>query len=261
MCRGGYRRGGAPLRGLCGAGAEDRAAVLPALFAAFSRSDRRSSFTCSNCADRTFHFECAVARYRSHRRRARVDPPLQIRPRTFTSAIRSPQWLRRGLDDERIRAQPLRFSRACAAAPRAAARTGVQSGRSAGASSSPPQAGAPVLRCLRRTRYTTTQTRLDRDAAHGKLARRLPRATHFRACKAAISSSWTTSSPPARPWRNARASSAQPAPPPCASSPSRAADSHHALHSWAFSTNHPSLRARSASSRRASGRSARAAAR
>ena len=113
-----------------------------------------------NCADRTLHFDCAVARYlsrgvvREFVHRFKYDRHFYLRhPLT--------DWLAETLDDERIRAQPIdalvpvplhsarfrerEFNQADVLAELLAARTGT-----------------PLLRALDRIRYTTTQTRLDR---------------------------------------------------------------------------------------------------
>ena len=118
------------------------------------------AFTCANCADRTLHFDCAVARYlsrgvvREFVHRFKYDRHFYLRhPLT--------DWLAETLDDERIRAQPIdalvpvplhrarfrerEFNQADVLAELLAARTGT-----------------PLLRALDRIRYTTTQTRLDR---------------------------------------------------------------------------------------------------
>ena len=119
-----------------------------------------SKFSCANCADRQFHFECAVSRYRAtgvvrefvHRfkygREFHLRHPLA-------------DWLADTLDDDRIRARPFdciipvplhprrkrerEFNQAEVLARLLATRT-----------------GRPMRDCLRRVRYTTTQTRFDR---------------------------------------------------------------------------------------------------
>ena len=118
-------------------------------------------FTCSNCADRTFHFECAVAKYRA----TGVVRELVHRFK-YNSCVylRQPlaDWLEATLADERIREQacdwlvpvPLHsarfrereFNQAEVLAKLLAARAGMR-----------------VLPALQRIRYTTTQTRLDRE--------------------------------------------------------------------------------------------------
>jgi ComF family protein len=118
------------------------------------------AFTCGNCADRTLHFDCAVARYlsrgvvRDFVHRFKYDRHFHLRhPLT--------DWLAEALDDDRIRAKPIdalvpvplhsvgyrerEFNQADVLAALLAARTGT-----------------PLLRALERIRYTTTQTRLDR---------------------------------------------------------------------------------------------------
>lgn len=120
------------------------------------------AFTCSNCADRVFHFECAVARYRS----TSVVRELIHRfkyERTFYLRHPLAQWLRESLDDERIRAQPFDY---LVPVPLHAARQREREFNQAEelARLVSTETKKPVLRCLRRIRYTTTQTRLDREA-------------------------------------------------------------------------------------------------
>jgi competence protein ComFC len=119
------------------------------------------AFTCANCGDRKFHFTCAVTRLMSHGvvrefiHRFKYD-------REFFLRRPLADWAAEGLEDERIRAQPFdclvpvplhsarkrerEFNQAEALAELLGQRTGV-----------------PVYRALKRTRYTTTQTRLDRQ--------------------------------------------------------------------------------------------------
>lgn len=117
-------------------------------------------FTCANCCDRRFHFDCAVARFRS---RGVVRDFIHRFKYDREFFLRHPlaEWAAEGLRDERIAAQPFdflvpvplhsarqrerEFNQAEAIAELLAKRTGVE-----------------VYRALKRVRYTTTQTRLDR---------------------------------------------------------------------------------------------------
>jgi len=118
------------------------------------------TFTCSNCADRQFHFACAVARYRSegivrdfiHRfkyfREFRLRHPLAA-------------WAAEGLQDDRIRTQsvdalvpvPLFVARERHREFNQAAELARLLGKGA---------GIPVCDCLLRTRNTTSQVTYDR---------------------------------------------------------------------------------------------------
>lgn len=122
--------------------------------------DITGSFTCSNCADRKFHFDCAVAPYRAHDvvrefiHRFKYERQYHLRHQLAA-------WAAAGLDDDRIRAQafdafvpvplhPARrrereFNQAEVIARLLSRRTGV-----------------PMRDAIQRTRFTTTQTRLDR---------------------------------------------------------------------------------------------------
>jgi ComF family protein len=117
-------------------------------------------FTCANCCDRRFHFDCAVAPFRS---RGVVRDFIHRFKYDRQFFLRHPlsDWAAEGLRDERIAAQPFdflvpvplhparqrerEFNQAEAIAELLAKRTGVE-----------------VYRALKRIRYTTTQTRLDR---------------------------------------------------------------------------------------------------
>ncbi len=123
--------------------------------------DISSEFTCANCADRTLHFDCAVARYlsrgvvREFVHRFKYDRHFYLR-RPLTN------WLAETLDDERIRAQPIG---ALVPVPLHSARFREREFNQADvlAELLGKRAGLPVLRALERIRYTTTQTRLDRQ--------------------------------------------------------------------------------------------------
>ena len=122
--------------------------------------DISSEFTCANCADRTLHFDCAVARYlsrgvvREFVHRFKYD-------RHFYLRLPLTDWLAETLDDERIRAQPID---ALVPVPLHSARFREREFNQADvlAELLGKRAGLPVLRALDRIRYTTTQTRLDR---------------------------------------------------------------------------------------------------
>lgn len=120
------------------------------------------SFRCSNCADRTLHFDCAVARYRSTGIVRELIHRFKYE-RTFYLRHPLAQWMSEALDDERIRAQRCDY---LVPVPLHSARQREREFNQAEelAQLIAARAGAPVLRCLRRVRYTTTQTRLDREA-------------------------------------------------------------------------------------------------
>jgi ComF family protein len=117
-------------------------------------------FVCSNCEGRELHFECAVAPYRSHGIVRDLIHAFKYERRLY---LRGPlaAWLAEALLDPRITGRPFaalvpvplhhirfrerEFNQAAELARLLSRRTGV-----------------PVWDCLRRTRYTTTQTKLDR---------------------------------------------------------------------------------------------------
>jgi ComF family protein len=118
-------------------------------------------FTCANCTDRTFHFDCAVARYLS---RGVVREFIHRFKYDRTFYLRHPlaAWLAETLEDERIHAQPFD---AFVPVPLHSARFRERDFNQAEvlADLLSKRSGQPVLKALQRIRYTTTQTRLDRE--------------------------------------------------------------------------------------------------
>ena len=120
-----------------------------------------SEFTCSNCEGRRFHFDCAVSRYRSTGivrdlvHRFKYDRCLYLRQPLA-------EWLAETLDDERITAHPFDW---LVPVPLHAARRREREFNQADelAQLVAARHGERVLHALRRVRYTTTQTRLDRE--------------------------------------------------------------------------------------------------
>jgi ComF family protein len=118
-------------------------------------------FTCYQCRERKVHFDCAVSRYRS---RGVVREFLHRFKYEKAFFLRHPlaDWMAEALEDERIaghnfeafipvplhsaRFREREFNQAEVLADLLAKRT-----------------GKPVLRALKRIRYTSTQTRLDRE--------------------------------------------------------------------------------------------------
>ncbi len=119
-----------------------------------------SEFTCSNCEGRRFHFDCAVSRYRSTGivrelvHRFKYDRCLYLRQPLS-------QWLAETLDDARITAHRFDY---LVPVPLHAARMRDREFNQAEvlARLVAERHGERVLHALRRVRYTTTQTRLDR---------------------------------------------------------------------------------------------------
>ena len=119
------------------------------------------TFTCSNCEDRRFHFDCAVSRYRSDGvvrelvHRFKYDRCLYLRQ---TLA----EWLAETLDDARITAHPFDY---LVPVPLHAARQRDREFNQAAllAELLAERHGETVLHALKRIRYTTTQTQLDRE--------------------------------------------------------------------------------------------------
>jgi len=119
------------------------------------------NFTCVNCGDRRFHFDCAVSRYRSTGLVRELIHRFKY-DRTFYLRGTLAEWLAETLDDVRIRVQPYDYLVPVPLHPaRMREREFNQADVLARLISS--RAERPVLTALRRIRYTTTQTRLDRE--------------------------------------------------------------------------------------------------
>ena len=119
-----------------------------------------SEFTCANCADRTLHFDCAVSRYlsrgvvREFVHRFKYDRHFYLRHPLAA-------WAADALDDARLRATPIdAFVPVPLHPTRQREREFNQAEEIARLLGR--RAGIPLLPALRRIRYTTTQTRLDR---------------------------------------------------------------------------------------------------
>ena len=119
------------------------------------------TFTCANCEDRRFHFDCAVSRYRANGvvrdlvHRFKYDRCLYLREPLA-------EWLAETLDDARITAHPFDY---LVPVPLHAARMREREFNQAEvlAQLVAERHGERVLHALKRIRYTTTQTRLDRE--------------------------------------------------------------------------------------------------
>jgi ComF family protein len=117
-------------------------------------------FECPNCADRDLHFDCAVAPFLSRGVVREFIHRLKYDRETF---LRRPlaAWLAEALTDERLARQPFDL---IVPVPLHAARLRERSFNQAAllAALLSEHCGVPTLECLRRIRYTSTQTRLDR---------------------------------------------------------------------------------------------------
>jgi len=119
-----------------------------------------SEFTCSNCADRDFHFECAVTRFMS---RGVVRDFIHRFKYDREFYLRHPlaDWAAEALLDERLVGQRFDF---LVPVPLHSARQREREFNQAEAIAEllARRSGAPVYGALKRVRYTTTQTLLDR---------------------------------------------------------------------------------------------------
>jgi len=118
-------------------------------------------FTCAQCGDRPMHFDCAVARYLS---RGIVREFIHRFKYDRQYYLRQPlaNWLAETLEDARMTARPFD---AFVPVPLHRARYRERDFNQAEvlARLVAKRAGKPVLHALQRIRYTTTQTRLDRE--------------------------------------------------------------------------------------------------
>lgn len=120
-----------------------------------------SEFTCSNCADRSFHFDCAVTRFMS---RGVVRELIHRFKYDREFYLRHPlaNWAAEALLDPRLAAQPFDF---LVPVPLHSARQREREFNQADAIARllAKRAGVPLYDALKRIRFTTTQTRLDRS--------------------------------------------------------------------------------------------------
>jgi len=119
------------------------------------------TFTCSNCGDRRFHFDCAVAPYlakgpvREFVHRFKYNKQYHLRHQLA-------EWAAAALEDDRLRTPAFD---ALVPVPLHATRQRERTFNQAEAIARElsRRAKVPMWRALCRTRYTTTQTRLDRE--------------------------------------------------------------------------------------------------
>ena len=118
-------------------------------------------FVCHQCGQRKVHFDCAVARFRS-RGVVREFIHRFKYERQYYLRLPLAAWLAETLEDERLSSHPFE---ALVPVPLHIARFREREFNQAEvlARLLSKRAGKPVLRALRRVRYTSTQTRLDRD--------------------------------------------------------------------------------------------------
>lgn len=121
-----------------------------------------SEFVCSNCRGRRFHFDCAVTPYLARGVVRELIHRFKYQRHYY---LRKPlaEWAAEGLDDERITRCPFD---AFVPVPLHATRKREREFNQAEALGEllAKRAGKPMINALKRLRYTTTQTRLDRSA-------------------------------------------------------------------------------------------------
>ena len=119
------------------------------------------TFTCANCAERKLHFECAVAPYLS---RGVVREFIHRFKYDRERYLRQPlaAWLAEALDDERLQRRPFDLIVPVPLHPTRQRERGFNQASELAALLS-RRCAVPVNAALQRIRYTTTQTRLDRE--------------------------------------------------------------------------------------------------
>jgi ComF family protein len=118
------------------------------------------AFVCANCGDRELHFDCAVAPYLS---RGVVREFIHRFKYDHERFLRLPlgAWLAAALEDERLTRTPIDAIVPVPLHPTRFRERGFNQATLL-AEQLAAHAKIPVVEALRRTRYTTTQTRLDR---------------------------------------------------------------------------------------------------
>lgn len=120
-----------------------------------------TAFSCANCAHRSIHFETAVAAYRGRGIVRDVIHEFKYNRQIHLRHLVA-RWLREALDDERVRDQEFDV---IVPVPLHAARQRERGFNQAGllAELLSGQTSISCRRLLKRVRYTTTQTALDRS--------------------------------------------------------------------------------------------------
>lgn len=118
------------------------------------------TFTCPNCQDEGFSFECAVAVVRSRGIVREMIHRLKY-GREMWLARPLASWMYEGLSDPRLRGDPIDALVPVPLHPRRLREREFNQSELLAARLS-RLSGIPVLNALRRVRYTTTQTKLDR---------------------------------------------------------------------------------------------------
>ena len=120
-----------------------------------------TAFTCPNCQERGFQFSCAVAAYRSSGVVREFIHRFKYNRKVYLRHVLA-EWLRENLADTRLQSPPI--DRIVPVPLHAARRRerGFNQARVLAELLS-EQSGIPLSDCVRRIRYTTTQTRYDRQ--------------------------------------------------------------------------------------------------
>ena len=118
-------------------------------------------FTCAECRERRFHFECAVAAYRSDGVVREVIHRFKYNHRYYLRRVLG-EWLADNLADARLQAQPADRIVPVPLHPTRERERGFNQAREL-ANLLARRAGVPVCDALLRIRYTTTQTRLTHE--------------------------------------------------------------------------------------------------
>jgi competence protein ComFC len=119
-----------------------------------------NAFTCANCAHRTVYFDAAVAAYRGRGIVRQIIHDFKYRRQVHLRHLVA-RWLYAAFDDERLQAQRFDIIVPVPLHPTRQRERGFNQA-SALAELVSAQVSVPCKPVLKRTRYTTTQTALDR---------------------------------------------------------------------------------------------------
>lgn len=117
-------------------------------------------FVCSACVERKFAFTCAVSRYRSQGPVRELVHRLKYQNALHLRGVLV-GWLREALDDPRLQSPPCERLVPVPLHPTRQRERGFNQSHILAEGLS-RQSGIPLFDCLRRVRYTPSQTRLDR---------------------------------------------------------------------------------------------------
>ena len=120
------------------------------------------AFLCPNCRERRFRFTCAVARYQSRGSVRELVHHFKYNGKVYLRGVLT-DWLVETLDDPRLQSPPCERIVPVPLHPTRERERGFNQALLL-AEGLAQRSGIPLADCLKRTRYTTTQTHFDREA-------------------------------------------------------------------------------------------------